>query len=152
MMKRLLLVLSILLLLSGCGPDAASAGAEINASTLTGFEFSIGGLGLNEIYSVDKTGLVPRYVSKLFAETKASEDLASWDTAKWDTFAADLLACGVARWKEEYMNERIFDGTQWHLTLTGDFGTLKFSGSNDYPDEWEAFLKVLSRYFGTEVR
>ena len=124
----------------------------VTASALKSVEFSIGGFGLMDIYSVDKNELILRRAKKGGGRTDAPEELATWNTAQWDAFAANLLDCGVSRWKEEYMNERVFDGTQWHLTLTGDFGTLEFSGSNDYPDEWEAFLKVLGKYFGTEVR
>jgi len=57
-----------------------------------------------------------------------------------------MLQCGVSQWRDEYNIEGLCDGTQWSLKITGDFPEVNIWGSNDYPDEWDQFKGVLSKY------
>lgn len=58
----------------------------------------------------------------------------------------ELSDLNIEKWKRYYDSD-ILDGTQWELTIKFDKGrTIIKGGSNDYPDNWIDFIKVLSHY------
>lgn len=49
----------------------------------------------------------------------------------------------ICDWEREYCDWRILDGEQWGLELRAAGNrSLRISGSNDYPPEWEALLRL----------
>ena len=50
-------------------------------------------------------------------------------------------------WKREYVNHLVLDGTSWRFNVCYcDGGVQEYSGSNDYPDNWDELLRL----FGAE--
>lgn len=65
----------------------------------------------------------------------------------WINFLEELAALDIQLWKDEYNNNDILDGTQWSLEIQfSGREKIKKWGSNEYPDYWKTFLKLLSKY------
>ena len=54
---------------------------------------------------------------------------------QWREFRKSLDQLNVWRWRPDYSNNAIADGTQWRLEIQYSDHTLKTEGSNDYPDD-----------------
>lgn len=66
-------------------------------------------------------------------------------------FLAKLEEANVFRWKKEYVNRDILDGTSWSVELTLRGGNVFESrGSNAYPKRWELFCRSLQSLLGRE--
>lgn len=55
-----------------------------------------------------------------------------------------LAELKINGWKKEYVDHEVLDGTQWEL----EYKELEkkgrhISGSNDYPDSWNAFIEAV---------
>lgn len=49
----------------------------------------------------------------------------------------------ICDWEREYCDWRILDGEQWNLELLAAGNrSLRITGSNDYPPEWDALLRL----------
>ncbi len=47
--------------------------------------------------------------------------------------------------KDAYWDPNVFDGEQWQLTIRQGRKHIKdISGSNDYPEEWDHFMHLIS--------
>ena len=53
---------------------------------------------------------------------------------QWREFRESLDQLNVWRWRPDYNNDAIADGTQWRLEIKYADHALKTEGSNDYPD------------------
>ena len=50
----------------------------------------------------------------------------------------------IGKWKREYVDIDVLDGTQWDLTIEYTDGSkLDFYGSNDYPDNFRKLLDLM---------
>ncbi len=50
----------------------------------------------------------------------------------------------IGRWKEDYYNPEILDGTQWHLVLVfSDQSKVESGGSNSFPRNFKRFLNLM---------
>ncbi|MDN4609000.1 hypothetical protein [Sporosarcina highlanderae] len=58
-------------------------------------------------------------------------------------FMRELQALRIMEWKKKYSDPRILDGTQWSLEIVTDGLTIKKSGSNQFPNEWDGFCKLI---------
>ncbi len=54
-------------------------------------------------------------------------------TEQWREFRRELDAIDVWRWRAQYSNYAVVDGTQWSLDLTYPDKAIRTQGSNDYP-------------------
>ncbi len=54
---------------------------------------------------------------------------------QWREFRAALDALNVWEWKGDYLNRKVFDGTQWELKIEYPDRSLAAMGSNSYPDD-----------------
>lgn len=54
---------------------------------------------------------------------------------QWREFRRELDAIGVWRWREQYSNPGVADGTQWSLDVTYPDRAVKTQGSNNYPGD-----------------
>jgi hypothetical protein len=52
---------------------------------------------------------------------------------QWNEFRRELDAIGVWRWRAQYSNPQVADGTQWSLEVVYPDRTVKTEGSNNYP-------------------
>jgi len=63
-------------------------------------------------------------------------------SADWFKLEIYLTACNFGDWQKEYYNP-FLDGTTWSLEIELENGGVgKFTGSNDYPAEWEKFIEL----------
>lgn len=59
------------------------------------------------------------------------------------SFLKSLNEIGVGDWKRSYDNRCIMDGTQWSIVIQiAGKKPIKKSGSNAYPDKWDAFCRL----------
>jgi hypothetical protein len=54
---------------------------------------------------------------------------------QWRKFRRELDAIGIWRWRAQYVNPGVTDGTQWSLEVAYPDRALKTQGSNDYPGD-----------------
>lgn len=52
---------------------------------------------------------------------------------QWREFRRELDAIGIWRWRAQYINPGVTDGTQWSLDVAYPDRAIKTEGSNDYP-------------------
>ena len=59
---------------------------------------------------------------------------------------------GILNWRRRYSNPRILDGQQWEITLyrSRNRRSIKRSGDNRYPDQWNEFCELLRDITGEE--
>ncbi len=88
----------------------------------------------------------------------ANKEMSS---AESDDFLKALNEIGVLKWKRNYMNMHVLDGTQWELEISYNQGKKKkISGSNAYPgiekddmmytEEFVSFLKAMDELLGVK--
>jgi hypothetical protein len=52
---------------------------------------------------------------------------------QWREFRRELDSIGIWRWRAQYLNPGVADGTQWSLDVAYPNQVIKTEGSNDYP-------------------
>jgi hypothetical protein len=52
---------------------------------------------------------------------------------QWTEFRRELDAIDIWRWRAQYLNPEVADGTQWSLDLAFADRAIKTQGSNEYP-------------------
>lgn len=71
---------------------------------------------------------------------------------QWHNFIDDIVSCEVEYWKDHYSNNRILDGTQWHIEIGFPEEQKIFKArSNDYPPRWKKFIKILKKYVDERI-
>lgn len=65
---------------------------------------------------------------------------------QWSRFWEMVREC--SDWKRVYDNPEVLDGTQWEVEVDGDELRLRATGSNAYPANWKAFLRVVRSLVG----
>jgi hypothetical protein len=78
---------------------------------------------------------------------KSIEEIQPSD-AQWKKFINDLKILNVSKWKSEYRDPSICDGTGWSAKAAFDGRITSSSGSNAYPDNFESFLEAVSSLIG----
>lgn len=63
-------------------------------------------------------------------------------------FLEDLKVINLLNWKAEYIEPGVLDGTQWSVEILRDGRNLKKNGDNKFPDEWDAFCRLISTITG----
>jgi len=67
---------------------------------------------------------------------------------KLNEFLYKLFNENILKWKREYNNNDILDGTQWELKMEfKDLPKFKCYGSNEYPSNWKNILTIINEYF-----
>lgn len=57
----------------------------------------------------------------------------------------------AASWESEYVNEGILDGIQWSVKIVIDDVSLKCEGSNDFPEDFDEFWRILCDLTGISM-
>lgn len=68
--------------------------------------------------------------------------------AQWVDFLESLKRF---KWDGEYFGSDICDGVQWEVKIVSDIVTLRAEGSNNFPDDFDAFLDAVRRFAGDRV-
>lgn len=67
---------------------------------------------------------------------------------QWDSFVKKVKPF-TSKWKKEYWAP-VCDGTQWEVNIIVDELHLKSWGSNDFPEDFEQFMKIVSELTGVK--
>ena len=82
-------------------------------------------------------------VERFFYNGAVDDGITLYKAKNWPGLLEDIKAL-IKDWKEEYNNPDVLDGTQWSLDIKYADGREKhYWGSNLFPDNFEAFLKVI---------
>lgn len=68
--------------------------------------------------------------------------------AEWTRFVNAIIDI-IKNWKDDYFTE-ILDGTQWEIRLKADGKSFHISGSNDAPDNFMEFVKLVRTFTGED--
>jgi hypothetical protein len=73
----------------------------------------------------------------------------SFTTGEWSKLIKGLMSCDFIDWLDQYENNHVLDGTNWHVEVGFDSGNsiVKY-GSNEYPGRWKQFCRLLSTFAG----
>jgi hypothetical protein len=149
--------------------SAETKGADELWTKVKSFNFIIGGFrGTSHyIYIRKETDISMRYIStegfmnidiknKIPEEYYDCEDFTikeeTWLVKQWNAFLDEMIKCNFEKWKENYINRGIMDGTQWEIEIELNNKTkICRGGSNAYPREWKEFMKVIRKYIDEKV-
>jgi len=71
---------------------------------------------------------------------------------QWLAFIEELVTLEIARWKDEYCDSGVCDGTQWELMIRlPNRNKIIRSGSNEYPPYWNKCMKIMKKYIGEMI-
>ncbi|GIN59105.1 hypothetical protein J8TS2_34240 [Lederbergia ruris] len=71
---------------------------------------------------------------------------------KWDELLGELVQLKMEKWKDDYDDLSVLDGIQWGITIDyPDNQSVRISGSNDYPKNWDDFINLLEKYIGEKL-
>ena len=96
------------------------------------FSTSIGGWH-GASYSVDIKDGVLNYSKS--AGKKTNEFTLTPTLEQWKTFKSALNSLNVWKWKSDYINLNILDGTSWSLDIEYSDRKLHARGANDHPTQ-----------------
>lgn len=63
-------------------------------------------------------------------------------------FIEELKLINLLDWKAKYIEPGVLDGTHWSVEVIRDGRNINKHGNNKFPDEWDAFCKLISRFIG----
>jgi hypothetical protein len=86
-------------------------------------------------------GRVPRYIEPTVIKPTDEE---------WAEFLEVVDRLNVWGWKADYCDPYISDGTQWELSMSKGTSKIKCDGSNDYPPEFDEFVKAVNKLSGSD--
>ncbi len=90
------------------------------------------------IYNVSDSGYIPK-------DTETIE----LSKEKIETFLKTLETIKIDKWKKNYENTYVLDGTSWNLEITfGNNKKLSFTGNNAYPYQWKTFCNSIQKLLG----
>lgn len=65
-----------------------------------------------------------------------------------DKFIAELRNLNLLKWKKEYSDPLVCDGTQWEIEILREKRNIHIYGSNDFPPEWDRFSQLIRKTSG----
>jgi len=63
-------------------------------------------------------------------------------------FIESLKEINVLNWKSKYENPGVCDGTQWSVEFKRDGRSIRKSGDNNFPENWDEFCRLVRRVSG----
>ncbi len=63
-------------------------------------------------------------------------------------FIEELKLIDLLDWKAKYIEPGILDGTHWSVEIIRDGRNINKHGDNKFPDEWDAFCKLIRKISG----
>lgn len=148
-MKTLTLLSIVWLLLQ---PLHAADPKPTLADKPTVMSVMIGG-AFGRSYEVTYDGRELRYYAvKNFFDLKTKKAVVIKPTdAQWQALFDELERIKAWKWKRDYTNPNVFDGTSWRAIVsyeTSDPCDLVSYGSNSYPPDFKAFLAAIQKLIG----
>lgn len=112
------------------------------------FKFVIGEFGIYDTYEIKDMTLVTLPSGENGQAQTVTQIL---DEAQWRAFIDEVSACNVYDWHRTYMDLYVMDEMQWSLEIRGENDAIVCRGSNMYPQDFDALLAVVSKYFGVQM-
>lgn len=111
------------------------------------FKFFIGGYHGNHFEVVlqkeDLCFFVDDIPMGIWEDTKPNYIISIKQDEDWQ----DLIKLMESlKWKRKYCDNEIMDGTQWKLVFKSSHNKLNCYGSNEYPEDFDAFINRLSLF------
>lgn len=72
------------------------------------------------------------------------------DNKALEQFMFDLKLTRILQWRRSYFDPHILDGTSWKIDIVREKRTLKRSGRNKFPAEWEVFCNLIYNLTGDQ--
>jgi hypothetical protein len=69
-------------------------------------------------------------------------------TEQWREFRRSIDELGVWRWRPNYSDTAVMDGTQWQLELVYSGNSIKTAGSNKYPEHFDRYIAAVRKLLG----
>ncbi|MDR1820965.1 MAG: hypothetical protein LBQ91_00865 [Oscillospiraceae bacterium] len=70
-----------------------------------------------------------------------------------DVFFRESARLGLTKWRAEYNNYDVLDGSSWYMKIVFSDGTVKeMSGVNAYPDTWDDMMGAFEDLVGEPLR
>ena len=129
-----ILRLHLWLILVLCAAFATRVLADEPVPKPATFKASIGGF-FGSTYRVELQDGTLRYTKTQPGGQKPKTETVTPTPEQWRAFREALDEVKVWKWKKDYINSSVADGTQWALEITYADHTLKTRGSNSYPDD-----------------
>ena len=118
---------------------------------ITGIEASVGGyFGSSYQVDIDRKRQTLTWSSQVEGTEEYEEQVLA--PLALDGFIEELKWLELLDWKSKYVKPGVMDGTQWSVEIRRTGRTLKKYGSNQYPEEWEAFCSLIRSLSGKEFR
>ncbi len=84
-------------------------------------------------------------------ENDFTDEDPQFTNESWQKFIEDLHQIDILKWKANYENHTIIDGTQWNLELLFEDGSkIKKRGINSFPRTFSKFSKIIENLTGKE--
>ena len=107
-------------------------------------ELFIGGYGGINYKVISDGKIVFFYKAKALEWNDRNKRVFLPSTKKWTEFW-NFIETNVIQWSIEYMNSDVCDGTQWEFAINKEKIRMKYSGSNAFPENFDEFLKTVSK-------
>lgn len=99
-------------------------------------------------YRITMANGVLEYRGWYFSSEPIQDSIMPTET-RWKAFRRKLDKMDVWSWRKHYKSElMIMDGTQWDLQLSYPDRVIRSSGSNEYPENFDAFLRAVRALIG----
>jgi len=118
-----------------------SCSTEELKEKITRFNFTVGGfLDGYDFIEIIKDDTQIKYNCNREENTFTKEKL--------NEFLDKIFNENILKWKKEYNNNDILDGTQWELKMEfKDLPKFICYGSNEYPSNWGNYMAIIREYF-----
>lgn len=63
-------------------------------------------------------------------------------------FIEELKMVNLLNWKGKYIEPGVLDGTHWNVEIIREGRNISKHGDNKFPDEWDAFCKLIRKITG----
>lgn len=69
-----------------------------------------------------------------------------------EEFIDELKSVNLLDWEARYIEAGVLDGTQWSVVIIWDEKSSEKRGANKFPDKWDAFCDIISRFAERKFR
>ena len=121
-------------------------GNHIKESKITKFRFSMGGFTYGTI-SLELMG------NNIAQKDTFGNDIETYSPSQddWNAFSDSLKKLNVWKWKKNYLDSGVLDGTQWELSIQEGPKKKSCYGSNDYPPDFNEFVSLVNQLVKSDV-
>ena len=118
----------------------------IKKSKITGFKFSMGGFNEGTVWlEQDDNNIIIR------CNNCNDDGIYKPSQEDWEIFSTSVNKLTFWKWKKNYIDSRVCDGTQWELSIQEDSKNMKCYGSNNYPQDFNKLVSSVNQLINSDV-